>query len=332
MRILSCTLNDAAPTRKSVAERAVASAEDGALRRVELEPGADELVDLRLDAKHAADRLPQARGGFDLAAEQSRIEPDAFRYEGLAARAVMLCRRGLEGLRGVEGLRADADHGGHIGAEAIIFRPVGLHDGTRIGPGAEEQLDEAIVEEIEEMDEGRILGLHEGIGFLRQMTGQRPLRAEQAEKGRDDMRAIRRRLRSRERLGARKRPVPARRDLAQRRAGKGHPCLLAEGDRDLFRERLRAQAHDLVAPRGAVADARARMREDAVAVEALAEAALDAAHHVEKVEAPGLALHSFEIAHSALRAPSRAGQRMISPRSFVRSTSCVKWLKAAYSQ
>ena len=37
------------------------------------------------------------------------------------------------------------------------------------------------------------------------------------------------------------------------------------------------------------------------------------------------------IAHSGLREPARAGQRMISPRSTVVTTVCVKWFRAAYS-
>ena len=56
---------------------------------------------------------------------------------------------------------------------------------------------------------------------------------------------------------------------------------------------------------------------------------LDLPQHIEKIEFPGLGRHSINQFHSDLLVPIRGGQRMISPRSVVETTVCVKKLKPA---
>ena len=58
---------------------------------------------------------------------------------------------------------------------------------------------------------------------------------------------------------------------------------------------------------------------------------LEAAQHIEQIEAPGFGHELVAIAHRSPRRPRRGGQRMISPRSLVRITVCVKWLRPTYS-
>ena len=56
-----------------------------------------------------------------------------------------------------------------------------LGDRPGIRPGAEEQLDEPMVEQVEKTRKGLVLGEEVMIALLGQRERQRPLRAEQAE-------------------------------------------------------------------------------------------------------------------------------------------------------
>ncbi|MGY4292929.1 hypothetical protein ACVWXN_001024 [Bradyrhizobium sp. i1.4.4] len=55
--------------------------------------------------------------------------------------------------------------------------------------------------------------------------------------------------------------------------------------------------------------------------------ALELAQRIKEIEPPGLRLHLVDQRHRGLRVPMRGGQRMISPRSGVETTVCVKVLK-----
>ena len=56
----------------------------------------------------------------------------------------------------------------------------------------------------------------------------------------------------------------------------------------------------------------------------LREGSFDPSHQIQKINSPRLLLQPFHEGHRSLRFPIRGGQRMISPRSEVRTTSWVK--------
>src|ERR1700676_2525426 len=102
-----------------------------------------------------------------------------------------------------------------------------LNDRPRIRPGAKEQLDETMIEDVEKARKGVVLGEQIVIGLLGGGERQRALRAEQAEIFHEHP----------------ERPVVALRDAGKVRGGKLHERVLPELD-------------EFLAPRRAVADAR----------------------------------------------------------------------------
>ena len=124
------------------------------------------------------------------------------------------------------GLGADADSRANIGHEAIRVGAVVLDDRPGIRPGAKEQLNETMIENVEKARKGIVVGEHVVIGLLGGREGERALRSEQTKVFDEDL----------ERL------VVALLDTGKVRGRKIHERVLAEQD-------------ELVAPCRAVADA-----------------------------------------------------------------------------
>ncbi len=174
-----------------------------------------------------------------------------------------------------EGRRADADHRADIGAEPVLVGPIVLGDRVRIRPGAEEQREEAALEDVDESGESVVPFAKPAVSLLGRRERQRALRAEHAEESR---------LEADEagRLDARRVDV---------RIGKFEIGILAEGD-------------EFVGERARVADARlARIF------------ALEPPQDGEQIEPPGLGDKLVAERHETPLSPMRGGQRMISPRS-----------------
>ena len=102
---------------------------------LEGEPGADEFIDLDFDVEQTADEASQPRGGFRLRGD----EAGKGELGGVGNRIEIAMR-----------LCSDSDHRADIGDEAVVLRTVVLRDRPCIGPGPEEQLQEAMVEQVEE--------------------------------------------------------------------------------------------------------------------------------------------------------------------------------------
>jgi hypothetical protein len=182
------------------------------------------------------------------------------------------------------GWRSDADHRAHIGGEAVGLRAIMLADWPGIRPGAEEQLQEAMIEDVEKARKRVVAHQVPVVRLLGRRQRQRALRPEQPEEFHEHA-------------------EPARGlalELAQIRGREIHVGILAE--HDIF-----------VAARRAVTDARP-----------IGVAALQAPHHRVEVEPPRLFADFLGELHSGLRRPMRTGQRMISPRSVVRMIVWVK--------
>ena len=137
-----------------------------------------------------------------------------------------------------------------------------LDDRPRIRPGAKEQLNETMIEDVEKARKRVILREHVVIGFLGGRKRQRALRTEQAEKFDEDL----------ERL------VVALHDAGEVRGRKIHEGILPELD-------------ELVAPRRAVADARP-----------ILERALELPQHGEIIEPPRLGFEIAQKGHGCLDA------------------------------
>jgi len=125
-----------------------------------------------------------------------------------------------------------------------------LDDGPGIGPGAEEQLDETMIEEIEKARKGIVMGEQVMVALLGDGERQRPLRPEQAEKFHEHL----------ERL------IVAVNDAGEVRRRK-------------FQERVLSELYELIAPRRAVADPRPVL-----------EHAFEMPQHGEVIEPPGFGL------------------------------------------
>ena len=78
--------------------------------------------------------------------------------------------------------RADAEQRSHVGHEAIGARPIAADRGLGIGPGAVEQGQDAVVEDVEEANQGRIVRVAQAVArVLGQVDGQGTVGAEHAQ-------------------------------------------------------------------------------------------------------------------------------------------------------
>src|SRR5262245_8739068 len=117
------------------AKAAVVRTQQAAVALLDHEARAGELLDLDAEAERAGDEGAQARGGLGLRAhEAGESHFGQVRY----------------GIEIAVGRRADPDHGADIDEEAVGLRPVVLDDRPGVRPGAEEQLQEAMIEDVEE--------------------------------------------------------------------------------------------------------------------------------------------------------------------------------------
>ena len=154
------------PEQGVLAKHVVSSAEPGPLRRFDDQTRPDELLDLGLDVEHPMDRRGKPRGRFRLRSQQAgKAELCGVRH------SVELLVRA----------RADPDRRADIGDEAVGVRPVVLRNGAGICPGPKEQLNEAVVEQIEKARERVVPGEYVVIGFFSGRQWQGALRPEQAE-------------------------------------------------------------------------------------------------------------------------------------------------------
>ena len=97
------------------------------------------------------------------------------------SRQIRVCRV-RNGIEALIWLRAQSDGGADIGDEAVGVGPVMLGDRPGIRPGAKEQFDKAVIEEIEKARKGIVLGKKIMIAFLGGASGRAPCGPEQAEK------------------------------------------------------------------------------------------------------------------------------------------------------
>src|SRR5262249_7570262 len=144
--------------------------------------------------------------------------------------------------------RAYADHGADIGDESISVRPVMLHDRAGVRPRAKEQLQEAVVQDVEETRERVVAHQAPCVRLLGGGKRQRALWTQQPKEldVNTDL------------------PALGLFDLGQIGCRKVH-------------ERILPEQNELLTQRGAVTDARA-----------IGERALEPAHHGEEIEAPWL--------------------------------------------
>ena len=156
-----------------------------------------------------------------------------------------------------------------------------MRDRPRVRPGAKEQGQEAALEDVDETRK-RIVALQEPeIALLGRRQRQRALRAEHAQKPGDEAHPS---------AGLRGRRL-------ERRGGKFHVGILRDDDKFLVERRRIANARLA----GIVA--------------------LEASQRREDVKPPGLGDEVGAEAHETPLNPARGGQRMISPRSLVRTTT-----------
>ena len=164
--ILSWTLKMLRPSSASSPSTLYRSAKNGPFGRFDHQARADELLDLRLDVEHPVDRRGKPRGGFRLRAEQAgKSELCGVRH------TVQILVRA----------RADPDRRADIGDEAVGVGTVVLRNRPGVRPGAKEQLNEAVIEQVEKARERVVLGEYVVIGFFGGRQRQRALRPEQAE-------------------------------------------------------------------------------------------------------------------------------------------------------
>ena len=180
--------------------------------------------------------------------------------------------------------RADADHRTDIGAKPILAGPVVLRDRARVGPGAKEQRDEPALKNVGETRKSVVALQQPTIALFGGRQRQRALRPEHAEEARDKAHP----------------PRGLHYRVFEIGGGKLHVRVLR--DDEIFLGELRG-----------VADARL-----------VGVLTLEAPQRRQHVEAPGLGDEFVAKSHETPLRPRRGGQRMISPRSLVRTTTWVK--------
>ena len=239
-RNLSCTLKTLRAEQCVDAEARCGSARDGSARPPRRSSQVPTNCSISTSTPNRPARKPRSREADFACGAISPANGELLRVRHRAEPAV--------------GRRADADERSEIGSEAVEIGPVVLRDRPRIRPGAEEQLQEAVVQDVEEARERVVAVERPGVRLLgRRRAAARP--AARAARG------------------------------TSRTAGSGPgrrgSALLDVRGREV-EERVLAEHHVLLAPRGAVADARL-----------LLEAPLEAPQHGEEVEPPGLGLEAL---------------------------------------
>ena len=144
------------------------------LGRLEHETGADEFLDLRLDIEQPADGACEPRGAFCLGAKK----PGKLKLRRIRNAVEVLVRLG-----------ANSDRRADIGDEAVSVGAIMLRDRPGIRPGAKEQLNKAMIENVEKARERVVLCEQVVIGLLGGRQRQRALRPEQAEKFHENLSA-----------------------------------------------------------------------------------------------------------------------------------------------
>ena len=136
------------------------------LGRIEFQPEADEFMHLHPHAEQAGNEIAQARctlGGRRHQAGKAHL--------GHVRDAV----------EAAKSLAGEPDMGADIALEAVVAGAVVLGNRPHISPGAEEQLEEAVVEQVEKARQGVVVGAQILVGLVGQREGQRSLGTAQAE-------------------------------------------------------------------------------------------------------------------------------------------------------
>ena len=150
----------------------------------------------------------------------------------------------------------------------------------RVGPRAEEQRQEPALEDVDETRKGVVSFAKPAVGLFGRRQRQRPLRAEHAEESGLET------------------------DEAGRLDARGFDVRIGK-----FEIRILADGHEFVGELARVADA------------GLARIfSFEPPQNGQQVEPPGLGDEFRAECHKTPRSPMRGGQRMISPRSGVRTT------------
>ena len=254
----------------------MAAPETRALAWIELEPAADEFLDLDARLEIAREKRAQARDALDPRGEQSGIG----QLGEIGDRVGVAKRR-----------RSDADHRADIGAEPVLVGPIVLGDRTRVRPGAKEQRQETALEDVDETRK-RVVPFEKPIvRFFGRGQGQGALRAEHAQEAGLETHA----------------PVRVDRRGFEVRVGEFEIGVLRDLDEFVLEPARLANARfGRILP-------------------------FEAPQNAEQIEAPRLGLKLRAEGHSRPLKPRRGGQRIISPRSTVRTIVWVKWLIAIYS-
>src|SRR5690349_10734741 len=155
---------DAGTEHDAFTELGVALAESRPFRNVEREPRADELINLRFDFEQPANRGGKTRRGFCLCSQQAG-EAEL----GCVGHTVEMPVR----------FGADPDGRADIGPKSVLLRAVVLRDRARVGPRTEEQLDKAVIENIEKARKRVVLSEGVVVGLLGSRERQRALRPQQ---------------------------------------------------------------------------------------------------------------------------------------------------------
>jgi hypothetical protein len=160
---------------------------------------ADELLDPRRHAKELADDRRQAVGVAHVAHQRAGVK-----QPGEVRNGIPLPQR----------LRGDAHERSDVDLKPIVLRPIAVDVRLRLRPGAVEERDEPVMEQIEEPAQRGIAGVPQAMsGVLGDVDGHRPVGAEQAEQ--PD-------------LQARRRPILAEFERRQRGRGERHVGILSK--------------------------------------------------------------------------------------------------------
>ena len=211
------------------------------------------------------------------------------RLSGQTAHVIQLRAIG-KGVAVAHRRRADAKQRADVGDESVAFGPVVTDGGLGVGPRSVEERQNAVVEDVEETDQGRIVGIAQAIpGVLGQVNRQRTVGAEGAQEVDAD---------------AGRKTFLTGLGVGQRGRRKGQRCLLAETNRLIARSRRLSQAHAI---RKRALDG-SQQREEIVLVRRL----LDGTE--ELVESLLVRGPNGLLVYSAGRRPSLAGHRTTSLR------------------
>ena len=246
---------------------------------------------------------------------------------------------------GLEGERSTRQHAavGRCAAtgeeplgEAVVLRAIVLHHRLRLGPGAVEEREQSVVEDVEKMRERAVGVVQLAVArHLGQVQRHRPLRSEQAEEAH---------RKTRRQPGAQLHRMQRRRREVERRRLRQPQRLLARTQRMAGAWPLAAQRVDTTQQREEVE----RRRVGAHTSEQLGEGLfverrigrgsrrrgrVDVRRRCgawRRRRACAFCRRVLCCAHAVLRPPSRGGQVLMTPRCPLRMVSCVKLLMAAW--